>query len=103
MTRLATPDRIAGCVTDATATPGIANIANEGCTITAHAGAGVWAVTLDNPIDATECVCVAVARGAVPFVMSVEQTSDTVKTVHAATGAGVATDVGWDLAIFRVR
>ena len=58
------------------------------------AGAGVYTLTLDQPLDANEGGVLVTPVGAAPAAdlsWAVEDTSDTVKTIHA-TAAGVATD-----------
>lgn len=66
---------------------------------TARSAKGVYTLTLDAPIDATQCAVLITARGAVTSEWSVTQTSDTVKTVSALDNAGAAQDVDFDFHI----
>lgn len=102
MGRNAFPDRICGLAMSAAATPSLVATVAEGCAVTAHAGAGVYAVTLEQPIDATESFAIATARDATPHICSYVHTSDTVKTVYVVTNAGVAADIAFDFVVFRI-
>jgi hypothetical protein len=104
MSRLATPDRIAGCAMSAAAFGGgtpLAMTASEGCIVTAHAAAGVYQITLDTQVDSSEAFIFVTPRSATPRMASVEHTSDLVKTVHLADDAGAAVDDAFDFAVFR--
>jgi hypothetical protein len=71
--------------------------------VSARTGAGVYTLTLDEPVDSTECAILVSRRGAAAGAdetFSVEHTSDTVKTV-TCTAAGVATDSDFDFAVLR--
>jgi hypothetical protein len=103
MSRLGPSDRIAALVMSANATPSLVMTAQEGCAVTAHAGAGLYVITLDTPVDATESVIFVTPRGAVPHIVSIEHTTDATKTINIATNAGVAADIAFDFAVFRSR
>ncbi len=67
----------------------------------ARTGAGVYTLTLTEPIDAAECVILATLRtGALNANIHVVHTSDTVKTVNTGLAA-VATDEDFDYVIIR--
>lgn len=69
----------------------------------ARTGAGVYTLTLQEPVDATQCAILVSRRGAAAAAdetFSVAHTSDTVKTV-TCTAAGVATDSSFDFAVLR--
>lgn len=71
--------------------------------VSASSGAGVYQLTLDEAVDATECSILVTFRGAAlaaDLSVSVEHTSDSVKTVHI-TAAGVATAQAFDFAVLR--
>lgn len=67
----------------------------------ARTAKGVYTLTLDQAVDATECSVLVTERGAVGNIFSVAQTSDTVKTVNAFDNAGVAIDSDFDFVLLR--
>lgn len=70
---------------------------------TAGGTPGIYAITLEQPVDATQCAILVSRRGAAAAAdetFSVAHTSDTVKTV-TCTAAGVATDRDFDFAVLR--
>lgn len=76
--------------------------------VVARTGAGVYTITLDQPMDATECaviVTVGVGAAAATDVHArVVHTSDTVKTVTLETlVAGADTDADFCWAVFDLR
>jgi len=84
------------CVTGAT---GVATAA-RGCA-TARTGAGVYTVTLDQPVDANESILLPnTTDGTGDFAVQAEHTSDTVKTVRTFT-AGAAADHDFSLAVLK--
>jgi hypothetical protein len=62
----------------------------------AQTGVGLYTITLDQPIDATENSFQVKVRGATPGFATVEQTSDAVKTVHTFDTAGNAANMDFD-------
>jgi len=72
--------------------------------VAATTGAGVYTLTLDQPVAADACSILLTRIGAVPVAsdvtLTVVHTSDTVKTVHA-TVAGVATNESFGFAILQ--
>lgn len=71
----------------------------------ARTGAGVYTLTLDDGgLDSAECVVMATVRAAFAdnCAITVEHTSDTVKTVSTGTGAGTAADLSFDLSLIHI-
>lgn len=69
----------------------------------ARTGAGVYTLTLDEGVDSSECAILVTRRGAAApadGTISVDHTSDTVKTV-TCTAAGVATDSDFDFVVLN--
>lgn len=81
---------------------GAATVA-RGC-VTARTGAGVYTITLDRALDASECLVACSVRGAANVALKVVHTDDLIKTVSSvALAAGqAATDSDFDFAIFRI-
>lgn len=78
-----------------------ASVSGNQFVTTARTGAGVYTLTLTEPIDAAECAIIATLRGAtVNQNITVAHTSDAVKTVATAIVA-VATDADFDYVIIR--
>lgn len=67
----------------------------------ARSAKGVYTMTLDVQVDATQANCQATPRGATTAELAVAHTSDTVKTVAAIDNAGAAVDVDFDFIVFR--
>jgi len=64
---------------------------------------GIYTLTLDQAVDASECAILVSRRGAAAAAdgtFGVAHTSDTVKTV-TYTQAGVAADVDFDFCVLR--
>lgn len=81
---------------------GVAAI-QRGCAM-ARTGAGVYTMTLDREVDATECTIQVTPRQAAAAQYSVQHTSDTVKTIStfdAATGA-TPTDTTFDVLVIKL-
>lgn len=75
----------------------------SGAGFVAAGGAGVYTLTLDQPVDAAECSILVSRRGAAAAAdgtFGVAHTSDTVKTV-TYTEAGVAAAVNFDFAVLN--
>lgn len=72
--------------------------------VPAKTGAGVYTLTLDEAIDAIECVVTVTPRTTPDIAPSVVQTSDTVKTVNMRTIAAgpVAADCAFDFKVERI-
>jgi hypothetical protein len=70
----------------------------------AKTGAGVYTLTLDEAIDALECVVHVTPRTTADIVPSVVQTSDSVKTVNMRTvaAAPAAADCAFDFEVRRI-
>jgi len=70
--------------------------------VSARSAKGVYTLTLDQPVNASQCSAMATVRaGAVTnSEVVIGHTSDTVKTVLTAD-AGVAADHNFDFVIFR--
>lgn len=69
----------------------------------ARSAQGIYALTLDQGVDATQCAILVTRRGAAAAAdetFSVAHTSDTVKTV-TCTAAGVAADADFDFAVLN--
>lgn len=72
-----------------------------GCSV-ARSAAGTYNISLDDDVDATQCVIVASPRGANSAVIRAAHTSDTVKQLVAFVLAGTtAQDTDIDFMIFR--
>lgn len=69
--------------------------------VPAQSAKGVYTLTLDEAVDATQCACIALERGATGLILSVDQTSDTVKTVNVFTALGAAADSDFDFLVLR--
>ena len=69
--------------------------------VSARGAKGVYTLTLDEGCDAAACACLVTVRGATEGYATVEQTSDTVKTVNTFDNAGAAEDVDFDYLILR--
>lgn len=67
----------------------------------AQTGPGVYTITLDQPVDSTECVCIATPRTASARFVTMVQTSDNVKTVYTVDDAGAATNASFDFVILN--
>lgn len=68
----------------------------------ARTGKGDYAVTLDVPVDATECCIQATLRGATSGVTRVVHTSDAVKQILTfAVDGTTATDLDVDFLVLR--
>lgn len=72
----------------------------RGCAV-ARTAAGIYTITLDRQLDASNCVFTFAQETAV-LQCSVAHTSDIVKTVTWETNAGVDTDCQFSFAVFRV-
>jgi len=82
---------------------GTTGLAVAGAGFVAAGGAGVYTITLDQAVDATECAILVTGRGpaaAADGTFTVTQTSDTVKTVNY-TEAGVAAAADFDFLVLR--
>lgn len=96
-------DMAGGIVTGAT---GVA-LKARGC-VTARTGVGTYTVTLDPNIGggpgivAAECMAALAPINVAPHIMSFENTSNTVKTLHIATNAGAAADVDFTFKFSRL-
>lgn len=69
----------------------------------ASSGAGVYQITLDQPVDSTECAILVTGRGAAAAAdgtFMVAHTSDTVKEV-TFTQAGVAAAQAFDFLVLN--
>lgn len=70
---------------------------------TGGAPAGSYAITLDVPLNAADCIVFACPRGgAADSNCQVAHTSDTVKTVTCTVGAGALADIDFDFEISRI-
>ena len=69
--------------------------------VCARTGLGTYTLTMDQPIDATECAVLVTGRGATAAIFTVTQTSDGVKTVTAFNDLGAAADFAFDFAIVQ--
>jgi len=97
MSRFGGLDRIAGCsVVGAT---GVGTVA-DGCA-TARTGAGVYTVTLDTPVAASDAIMLATLTSGIAGMVTIAHTSASVKTVSTWSAAGAAADRDFDFAIFR--
>ena len=68
----------------------------------ARTGKGIYTLTLDEPVDSTECsIKVSVRGGALGTTAQVAHTSDTVKTVTTGSAANAAADLDFDFCILR--
>lgn len=67
----------------------------------ARSAKGVYTLTLDQPVDSTECAVLVTARGATTGYAGVAQTSDAVKTVSMLDAAGAAQDTDFDYLVLR--
>ena len=67
----------------------------------ASSAPGVNELTLQEPVDATQCAILVTARGATPGFAHVVHTSDTVKTVNMVDAAGAAQATAFDFAVLR--
>ncbi len=77
---------------------------SSGCVTTGGTGGGtpgIYAITLDQGCDATQCAVIATVRGAVLATLEVVQTSDTVKTLTARDVAGVVQDTDFDFIVVK--
>lgn len=64
---------------------------------------GIYAITLEDPVDSAQCAIVVTRRGAAAAAdgtFGVAHTSDSVKTV-TYTQAGVAADTDFDFAVLN--
>ncbi len=65
-------------------------------------GTGVVTLTLEGGgLDATECTVEITIRGTTPGYVTVDQTSDTVKTVHLFDTTGNAANLAFDYEIVQ--
>lgn len=75
---------------------------------TARTAAGIFTVTFDPGLPggpgivAAECMASIVPINVAPHIVSFENTSNTVKTLHIATNAGVAADVDFTFKFSRL-
>jgi hypothetical protein len=81
-------------------------IARGFTSVAAGHAAGIYPLTLDQQIDAAECVVQVTPRTTANIAPSVVQTTDIIKTVNMTTietGAGrVAADCAFDVAVWRI-
>lgn len=89
---------VMGSVTGATG----AAVFTAGGVATARTAKGVYTLTLDQQLDATQCVCFGTTRGAAGAAaeVAIAQTSDGVKTLSIIDNAGAAQDFDFDFIIF---
>ena len=66
---------------------------------------GNYSVTLKQPIDAAECVCMVTFRdvAGLDHTAAVTHTSDSQKSIAVVDGAGAPADAAFDLLIIRTR
>ena len=69
--------------------------------VAARTAKGTYTLTMDQPIDATECAVLVTGRGATAAIFTVTQTSDGVKTVTAFDAAGAALDADFDFLVVQ--
>ena len=68
----------------------------------ARTAKGIYTLTLDQPIDSTQCSCqVGTRGGALGETAQLAHTSDTVKTVTTGDAADAAADLDFDFTILR--
>lgn len=67
----------------------------------ATTGKGIYTLTLDEPVDSTECAVLATARDAAARICKVAQTSDTVKTVTVVDAANAVQNTAFDFLVLR--
>lgn len=66
----------------------------------AQSGVGIYTLTPDQEVDATQCALLVTARTA-GLIATAEQTSDSVKTVNMFDDAGAAADGAFDFLLLR--
>ncbi len=68
----------------------------------ANGGAGITTLTLEGGgLDLTECSVIITIRGTTPGYVTVDQTSDTVKTVHTFNTSAASTNLAFDYEIVQ--
>lgn len=85
------------------ASPGIPSAKGASCKITGHSAVGLYEVTLDFAVTASECVEQLTLRGSNPHLNgNIEHVSDTVKRVRVGIAGTPSDSVPWSLVIFRL-
>ena len=84
---------------------GVSGVAINGLAVPSSHVLGIYPLTLEQPIDAAECVCLVTFRGAggLDHTCEVTHTSDTVKTVTVNDNAPAAADAAFDILILRTK
>lgn len=75
-------------------------VSGAGCA-TARSAKGVYTLTLDAQVDATECAVICTPRGSTAGYAACAQTSDSVKTVATFDSAGAAADLDFDFLVLQ--
>jgi len=91
-------------VSAAAATPTLPVSRGYNCAVTGHSAAGLYEVTLDEGIDATECVCSGQATSAVAgnATLEVIHVSDTVKRIVTLEAGVLADTVEFSMTFYRL-
>jgi|SRR5271157_1643467 len=80
---------------------GSANVA-RGCAF-GRSGAGIFTLTLDKPIAATDGIVLCTARSTASIAFNVVHTSTSVKTINTYLGSTkAATDTDFDVIVARI-
>ena len=69
--------------------------------LAANVAAGITSLTLPQGVDSAEISCQVTIRGVTAGMVTVEQTSDTVKKVHTFNTSGTSTNLDFDYLFFQ--
>lgn len=77
----------------------------QGCGSLTRNSTGSYAITLDYPLNAGNCICFATAVGATAGsqALTVTHTSDTVKTISVASGGAVTDSMTFSVGFLKLQ